>query len=286
MIKETEISIRSANKEDRAQLAHIIHFESYVHRHLDWRPPLDWIGHTPYIIAEKNKRVIGALACPPDPLEISWIRVFAATSKLGGKKAWNLLWPKTQEILTKMGTESVVAIPLQDWFKDILIQNNFEHVHNVVILVWESENLENPVSNGDFSIRPMKPNDLEVVQEIDEAAFGPIWRNSEDTLKLAYTQALAASVAIDKDKKILGYQISTPSPFGAHLARLAVLPETQGQGIGFHLPRQVQSMFKDRLSTRVSVNTQDNNFASLGLYKKAGFELTGEIYPVFQYKLK
>ena len=54
MIKETEISIRSANKEDRAQLAHIIHFESYVHRHLDWRPPLDWIGHTPYIIAEKD----------------------------------------------------------------------------------------------------------------------------------------------------------------------------------------------------------------------------------------
>lgn len=286
MIKEAKIIIRPAKKEDRSQLAHIIHFESYVHRHLDWRPPLDWIGHSPYYIAEKNNRIVGAIACPPDPKEVSWIRVFATTSKMGGKKAWNLLWPTTKDTLISLGTESVVAIPLQEWFEDILIHNNFSKIHNVVILVWESENMIPPIDNSSFTLRPMRSEELEIIRDVDGAAFGPIWRNSLDTLKLAFNQALSASVVENKEGKILGYQISTPSPFGAHLARLAVLPESQGQGIGYYLAHHVQSLFEGQTSARVSVNTQDNNLASLGLYKKLGFSLTGEVHPVYQCNLK
>jgi ribosomal protein S18 acetylase RimI-like enzyme len=285
MIKEKELIVRSAKKEDRSNIAQIIHFESFVHRHLDWRPPLDWIGHSPYFIVEKNNRIISALACPPDPTEVSWIRVFVANASLGGDKAWDLLWPKTKETLINMGTNSIVAIPLQDWFEKVLIKNKFSHIHNVVVLEWESEKIDSTYENSNFSIRPLRPRDLETIHSIDEKAFGPIWRNSYETLELAFNQASVASVVIDDNDEICGYQISTPSPFGAHLARLAVLPEKQGLGIGYQLVKNLQSLFEERLSSRISVNTQDNNFASLALYKKGGFKLTGENYPVYQFKL-
>ncbi len=283
MIKEEEISIRAATSKDRAKIAQLIQFESYVHRHLDWRPPLDWIGNKPYFIAERRGRIISALACPPDPSDISWVRVFAATGKFGGEKAWSFLWPETKETLKQMGTKSIVAIPLQDWFKNILTESNFSYIHDVIVLDWESKKIVPPSENKHFVIRPVRPVDLETINRIDEKAFGSLWRNSYETLELAFKQALVATAVVNKDDHILGYQISTPSPFGAHLARLAVLPEKQGLGIGTLLIQHLQSIFEERVSTRLSVNTQDNNIASLALYDKTGFKLTGEKYPVYKY---
>jgi hypothetical protein len=41
MILQTQVVSRAAQKEDQQQLAYLIHFEIHVHRHLDYRPPLD-----------------------------------------------------------------------------------------------------------------------------------------------------------------------------------------------------------------------------------------------------
>ena len=57
---------RPITAKDRTQLASLIHFSTYVHRHLDWRSPLDWIGHPPYYVLESNDRLIASLACSPD----------------------------------------------------------------------------------------------------------------------------------------------------------------------------------------------------------------------------
>jgi ribosomal-protein-alanine N-acetyltransferase len=79
--------------------------------------------------------------------------------------------------------------------------------------------------------------------------------------------------------------MSTGSPFGGHLARLAVHPEFQGRGIGHALLHDLLVRFQERGAMRVTVNTQDNNHASLRLYRKAHFHLTGESYPVYEYPL-
>ena len=70
MITKLKSSIRQANSSDRKQLANLIHFGTLVHRHLDWRPPLEWIGHDPFIVIEEDHRLIAALACPPDPKSV------------------------------------------------------------------------------------------------------------------------------------------------------------------------------------------------------------------------
>jgi hypothetical protein len=50
------ITIRQATEDDRQKLAMLVHFEVYVHRHLDWRPPLDWLGSQPYLLQKKMAR--------------------------------------------------------------------------------------------------------------------------------------------------------------------------------------------------------------------------------------
>ena len=82
---------------------------------------------------------------------------------------------------------------------------------------------------------------------------------------------------------MIGYQISTGNAGGGHLARLAVHPTQQGRRIGKSLLLDMLSRYKRRGITRVTVNTQQNNPSSLILYQKAGFILTGEEYPVYEF---
>ncbi len=74
---------------------------------------------------------------------------------------------------------------------------------------------------------------------------------------------------------MVGYQLSTLYRDGLHLARLATLPEVQGQGIGGVLLGQLIDQFARRGVLSVTVNTQRSNLQSQRLYQRYGFDLTG-----------
>jgi ribosomal-protein-alanine N-acetyltransferase len=123
------------------------------------------------------------------------------------------------------------------------------------------------------------------VEQVDNTAFDPLWRNSLSALRRAFAQAALATVAVIADE-IVGYQISTANPLGGHLARLAVLPELHGRGIGQGLVTDMIQKLSQRGIRTISVNTQNDNHISLTLYKKIGFNETGEIFPVYEYDVK
>jgi [ribosomal protein S18]-alanine N-acetyltransferase len=172
---------------------------------------------------------------------------------------------------------------LQYWFREILEMSGFQQINTVIMLLWERASGIPERSEPQVVLRPMNYDDLPVVGQLDAAAFGPLWRNSLDSLELAFQQAAIATVVEDRGK-LVGYQISTASPMGGHLARLAVLPAYQGKGIGYSLVQDTLDQFNRRGAVRVTVNTQQDNLASLALYKKAGFQETKEKYPVFWFK--
>jgi len=128
----------------------------------------------------------------------------------------------------------------------------------------------------------MLPGDWPQVVALDWACFEPLWQNSQAALQLAFNQAIFVTV-IEEGSRIIGYQISTPSPRGGHLARLAVHPTEQGRGIGYALVYDLLVRFSNQGAAQVTVNTQAENTASLALYQKANFELTGHNYPVYEY---
>lgn len=278
------LQVRPAVIADQQQISDLIFFESRTHRHLDWRAPLDWLGSKHYWVLEDERRITAALACPQEPPGIAWLRLFVHASHLSGPEAWSPLWEAVCAEIRSQGGATIGAISLYGWLQNILRENNFQLKQNIVMLEWFNQFVELSPMPAGVTIRGMAATDLGQIVETDASAFAPFWRNSYDTLQKALSQALFVTVA-EKDGQIIGYQLSTSNPLGAHLARLAVRKEAQGQGIGRALLTELLIQIRKRRLERLTVNTQDDNAASLALYQKTGFMRTGELFPVFVYEL-
>jgi len=278
------LQVRTAVIADQQQISNLIFFESRVHRHLDWRTPLDWLGSKHYWVLEDERRITAALACPQDPPGIAWLRLFVHASHLSGPEAWSPLWEAVCAEIQSQGGATIGVISLHGWLQNILRENNFQLTQNIVMLEWFNQSVELSPMPAGVTIRGMTADDLGQTVETDASAFAPLWRNSYAALQKALPQALFATVA-EKAGQVIGYQLSTPNPLGAHIARLAVRKEAQGQGIGRALLTDLFIQMRKRGLERLTVNTQDDNVISLALYQKTGFMRTGEQFPVFIYEL-
>src|SRR5258706_628251 len=277
------LQVRRAVAADHQQIASLMFHEANMHRHLDWRSPLDWLGSPNYWVVDDGGHIAAAFACPQDPPQIFWIRLFAYLPHLSGPEAWRLLWETARQEIASESRGQVAAIVVKYWFETLLLSNGFEIKQNIILLDLKNENFRSfPIPQG-IHIRPMLLEDIEIVSKLDFDAFGSFWHNSSDTLLRAHTQAIYATVA-ENDSGMIGYQISTGNAFGTHLARLAVRTEAQGKGIGAALVSDLVHKLDPNHFARLSVNTQADNVASLSLYKKVGFTLTGEQFPVLVYQ--
>ena len=277
------LKVRRAVPEDHLQIANLGMVEANTHRHLDWRSPLDWLGAPNYWVLEEDGRITAALACPEEPPQVAWIRLFGCHPHLSGPEAWSALWTVAcDEILLANKNTQIAVIILKQWFQKILLSSGFELKQNIVLLQLAHENIKPFITPPQIRIRPIQAADLPAMAKIDLEAFGPFWHNTLDTLSRARAQALNATVAED-DSGLIGYQLSTGNPLGAHLARLGVRPEAQGRGVGTALVSDLIQRLGGIQLGRLSVNTQSDNAASLSLYKKMGFVQTGEHFPVLVY---
>jgi len=278
-------TIRPATPKDHQDIANLMFFERHVHRHLDWRHPTDWLGSPLYWVLERNARIMAVLACPQDQEAITWIRLFAHVGQISEQESWEILWGHAKEELSQYGTVQVAAIGLQNWMKALLQENGFQNLEQIVMMTWGDKETTNWNLPEGIHIRQMEEADLPDVALVDEAAFSPLWQNSLSMLRQAFPQAVVATVAESEDG-ILGYQFSTASPYGAHIARLATHPNAQRQGIASALIGDLTEKIKKQKIDQLSVNTQSNNDRSLALYRKCGFTETGEEYPLYTYEVK
>jgi ribosomal protein S18 acetylase RimI-like enzyme len=274
--------VRTADLKDHQQLSNLIFFETHLHRHLDWRSPLEWLGAPFYWALEEGRRITAALACPTEVDGIAWVRLFVYSGHWSPQNAWSMLWSAAKAEVAAAGGATVAAIAMQPWFRQVLAAGGFENRQQIVMLEWHgfaSQPWAGREADG-IHIRIMKQSDLPAVTKTDHASFDPLWHNSYDTIERAHTQSVYATVAENKDG-IIGYQLTTGHQQRAHLARLAVHPSLQGRGVGKALLSDLYRQLTQTGIVRLSVNTQSDNSASLSLYKKMGFNRTGEEYPVY-----
>jgi [ribosomal protein S18]-alanine N-acetyltransferase len=275
--------VRPADLNDHQQLSNLIFFETHLHRHLDWRSPLEWLGAPYYWALEEGRQITAALACPTEVEGIAWVRLFVYTGHWSSEGAWDLLWGTARENIMRAGGATVAAIAMQPWFQQVLAGSNFENRQNIVMLEWRYQPWASSKAEG-VRIRSMTEADIPAVTWVDNAAFEPLWHNSLDTLQRAFSQALTATVAESKEG-LIGYQMTTGHGQRAHLARLAVHPSMQGRGIGRALVSDLFAYLMRIGTTHLSVNTQSDNKVSLNLYKNMGFTRTGEEYPVYTFEI-
>jgi len=275
--------IRPASTADRALVSSLLAGATWKHQHLDWFSAIELIGTPPCFLALEGARIVGCMACPPDVREIDWIRLFVAGLGYPVERVWDRLWDVAQDAARLSGATAAAALPTADWMPGLLKRAGFREVNQVIFLEWGGAPLPgHPPSK--VRIRPLRRPEIAAVAEIDHRAFRPMWRLSPQALEAALAQSAVATVA-DIDGDMVGYQITTASAVGAHLARLAVDPPLQGNGIGSLLVCDALRTLARRGLRRISVNTQADNRPSLRLYASLGFAPTGQSYPVYTFML-
>jgi ribosomal protein S18 acetylase RimI-like enzyme len=251
----------------------------WKHQHLDWFSALELLGESPFYVTAVQERLTGCLACPPDVPDVAWIRLFVAEPGRAVQGRWDALWGVAREAARQAGAHVAGALPTSDWMPPLLERAGFRQVNEVIFLERDSA-APAPAGLPRVSIRPLRAREVPSVAEVDHRAFHPLWQLSEHALAVAVSQALLATVA-EMDGRIVGYQITTVSPAGAHLARLAVDPPFQRGGIGALLTSDALHQLRRRGLGRISVNTQADNRLSQRLYAKLGFAPNGQAFPMY-----
>ncbi|PKN87905.1 MAG: hypothetical protein CVU46_02870 [Chloroflexi bacterium HGW-Chloroflexi-8] len=277
------IEIRQASFEDYVPLANFLSFEYFVHRHLDWRTSLDWLGKEPFLIAEYNQEIIACFAAPNDVASTTWVRVFACANSFPKDEIWDLFFEKALDIFDSK-IKTVGALGILNWFVHMIAKTRFKLTQEIIVLERsDSSSVDDKIGN-EYFIRKLDPDDLPYVVELDELSFPPLWQMPMETMRLAYLQS-GYSTVIEKDQQIIGYQITTDALSSAHLARIAVRPDLQKRGLAGFLLTDVINYYQKIGISRLTVNTQNDNFASQMLYKKFGFERLNEHYPVYTFQI-
>lgn len=275
----SKVFLHSASSNDRELVSALMTGAELRHIHLDWVPALDLVEDPLFLLATQNDLPLACLAAPPDPIPLAWIRIFAVADKRRLDPLWDLLWAELEKTAGSQGIDSIFSLALHPWFEPLLIRSGFQQLNEVIFYEWSGSAgvLERDQS---LSIRRIRTSDLAQIAEIDHNAFAPAWQNSEKTLSTARKLSTYATLA-EVGGLPVGYQITTASALGAHLARLAVRQEYQRHGIGRALVVDMLKHISRRGFDRVSVNTQADNLNSQHLYSALGFMPTGQRYPMY-----
>jgi ribosomal-protein-alanine N-acetyltransferase len=278
-----ELHVRPARSGDRADVATLLSQAHWRHFHLDWRDPLDLLDHPPNLLGFQGGRLEAQLSAPPEVPGCAWVRSFCVAPGLAPLPAWRVLWAEAAAVALGMGIPLVGCLLSGEWMRPLLSAAGFREMNSVVFFEWRYQPLPRESVLAD-RIRPMSGDDLPRVCEVDGRAFPPLWRNGADGLAAALQQAVVAT-CLELEDEVVGYQITTASPFGAHLARLAVDPDVQGRGFGAALVVDLLHQLHRRGFDAVTLNTQADNRRSQELYRKLGFRETGQRYPTFEISL-
>jgi [ribosomal protein S18]-alanine N-acetyltransferase len=246
-----------------------------VHTHLDWHDTDAWIESSDSILrlAWYKGNLVGLMGLSAPLNRASWIRLAAVQDLFHDPEGvlcalWDGLIHELQ------GQVSVVALlAVQDWILRYVPVLGFSYSEDIITLARAGYDLPDPLPNAP-TIRSAELRDLPALVAVDQTAFAPPWQLSGEEIRQAYRISSSCTVA-EKDHEIVGYQLSTLYFDGAHLARLAVLPQTQGNGVGGALLGDLLQRFFRRGVYMMTVNTQASNEHSRHLYARFGFRPNG-----------
>ncbi len=277
-----DLSIQPATRQDEREVRRLLQNAELRHEHLDWTHPLDLLDQGPFLLARSGRECVACLACSPDLPGSAWVRLFMVAPGLSPSQAWTQLWRPALDLLIEGGVSEVGALPIENRLAPMLEGAGFRRTDEVVFLAWEAP--PPPSTPAPAALRGLRLGDLPAVAAVDQLAFAPLWQLSEQSLRQAFEQAEVATVAVS-DGRLVGYQVSTASSLGAHLARLAVHPDFQRRGLGSMLVSDALGQLHRRGFDRATVNTQRSNLPSLALYDRLGFRRSGLDYPVYTLSL-
>lgn len=242
------------------------------------------LAHDPFIVIEHHGMVIGALFAWPDESPVAWVRLAALDDTLEAGEWLNLALPPVLEGLCRLGTQALVWMDYRGWAGPCLRAWGFRRLTEVMTLVKLNHALPD-VNAAGARLRQASDADIPTVVALDRAAFTPHWWHSEATMRRRAAASSYFAVAELEDKAVAYAEGVLRLPT-AHLNRIAVHPSHQNRGVGALLLHDALRVFWHYGAERVTLNTQTGNRRAQRLYRRFGFEPTGDPVTVWELHLQ
>lgn len=245
-----------------------------------------WEGHLAddlFIVIEHEGNVVAALFAWPDESPVAWIRLAALDDAVDAGEWLNVALPPILDGLSRRGTQTLAWMDHGGWAGPYLGARGFTILAEVMTLVKSDYNLP-PTSGTGARLRLASDADIPAVVAVARAAFPPHWRHSEATVRRRPAAPSLLAVA-ELTGEVVGYAEAELGLPMAHLNHIAVHPAHQGHGIGTLLLHDVLRALWRRGAERVTLNTQTDNLPSQQLYRRFGFEPTGDVMTAWELQL-
>jgi ribosomal protein S18 acetylase RimI-like enzyme len=246
----------------------------------------DWEEHLEaesFVVVENGQALAGAIFAWADESPVAWVRTAVLSGGLGMDAWLDLSLPPIIAALRRSGASTLAWMDYGEWVGARLRPRGFGPLTDVVMLAKFDRNLP-PTGPAAIDLRPASDADIPAVAVVDRAAFTAPWWHSADTLR-GRTSAAAHFAVATLDDQIVGYAEGELRPPVAHLNRIAVHPAHQGCGVGAAMLRDALRAFWRQGAGYVTLNTQADNVYSQRLYRRFGFEATGDFATVWKLEL-
>lgn len=265
----------------REDVLSLMFYSQHTHTHFDWYKVGQWLEMDTALIelVFDSDRMVGVMGVS-EPLHGScWMRLAVVAHGYDPEQVLGLLWDTLRIRLLHPGAREVVVLALHAWLQPYLPALGFHYVEDVVTLHRPPMPLQELPAHS-VKLHTGYIEDLPAILAIDHAAFLPPWQMNAYDLRMAQREAGSCTIA-EIDRQPVGYEISTRHHLSGHLARLAVIPSMQGQGIGAVLLHFLLGRHDRRGIRSMTVNTQQTNLRSQHLYERFGFRRNGFDLPVW-----
>jgi len=248
-----------------------------------WQWERHLVGDSPFVVAESEGSVAGALLAWADESPVGWVRLAVLENESDVDQWLALALPPVLEKLRRRGTRTLAWMDYDGWAEASLKAQGFERLTDVITLI-KSDRALPEVSGANVRLRPALEADLSAIAGVDRAAFPPHWWQSETTVRSRANKWAHLDVAT-AEGEVIGYAGGELRLPAAHLSRIAVHPAYQGHGVGALLLRGALRSFWECGATRITLNTQADNSYSQRLYDRFGFEPTGDCVTAWELPL-
>jgi ribosomal-protein-alanine N-acetyltransferase len=280
-LRRADLTVRPARDNDGPALHHLVEASARVHLHLDWWTLEDWIGNPACLVAEADRRIVGLGMGVRDASDVAWLRAVVMEGGLGVNVLLDVLLPPLLAALRSQGIRQLACMAWANWLSDKLAEHGFSPLTHVVTLVQNDATFPRHPSVNGILLREAESADVDTITSLDHAAFSTEWWYSGTTFFRAMHDRTHFIMA-ERNGLLAGYGFGHAFGVQAHITRLAVHPEQQGQGLGTRLLEALIMHFRARGAETITLNTQADNQDALRLYDHFGFTSAGDVVTVWR----